>query len=72
MDTLDVLKLAKQVRENSLSGSLSKELLQKENELYGASETIGRLTRLKSNGEFAEGSFQGGEFIVEKVLSHPN
>ena len=52
MDTLDVFKLAKQVSEDSLSGSMSKELLLKENVLYGASETIGRFTRLKPNGEF--------------------
>lgn len=72
MDTLDVFKLAKQVSEDSLSGSISKELLQKENVLYGKSETIGRLTRLKHNGEFAEGCFHDGKFIVEKTLSSPS
>lgn len=35
MDTLDVFELAKQVSEDSLSGSISKELLLKENVLYG-------------------------------------
>ncbi|NDV93115.1 hypothetical protein GTH32_18255 [Alteromonas sp. 345S023] len=53
MDTLDVFKLAKQVSEDSLSGSMLKEHLLKENVLYGASETIGRFTRLKPSGEFA-------------------
>lgn len=72
MDTLDVFKLAKQVSEDSLSGSMSKELLLKENVLYGASETIGRFTRLKPNGEFAEGCFQDGKFIVEKTLHSPS
>lgn len=72
MDTLDVFKLAKQVSEDSLSGSISKELLLKENVLYGKSETIGRLTRLKHNGEFTEGCFQDGKFIVEKTLSSPS
>ncbi|WP_370243734.1 hypothetical protein [Alteromonas abrolhosensis] len=72
MDALDVFKLAKQVNEESLSGSISEELLLKQNVLYGASETIGRFTRLKSNGEFAEGCFQDGKFIVEKTLSSPS
>lgn len=64
MDTLDVFKLAKQVSEDSLSGSMSEELLLKENVLYGASETIGWITRLKPNGEFAVGYFQDGKFLV--------
>ena len=68
---LDAFKLAKQVSEDSLSGSMSKELLLKENVLYGASETIGRFTRLKPNGEFAVGTFQDGKFLVEKILSSP-
>ena len=68
MDTLDVFKLAKQVSEDSLSGSMLKELLLKENVLYGASEMIGRFTRLKPNGEFAEGYFQDGKFLVEKKV----
>ncbi len=72
MDALDVFKLAKQVSEDSLSGSISKELLLTENVLYGTSETIGRFTRLKPNGEFTEGCFQNGKFIVEKTLSSPS
>lgn len=64
MVKLDVFKLAEQVNKDSKSGAISQELLLKENVMYGLSHNKGRLTRLKPNGEFSEGVFQDGKFVI--------
>lgn len=66
MAKLNVFKLAEQVNKDSKSGAISQELLLKENVMYGLSHNKGGLTRLKPNGEFSEGAFRNGKFIVKK------
>lgn len=71
MVKLDVLKLAEQVNKDSLSGSITRELLLQGNRLYESSKEGFKLNCLHPNGQFTVGYICNGHFVSEEVLVHP-